>query len=111
MQNDRINRILGHVVFGVLLVFAVVWAYARVFYIDSAYQLFDIINTGTFSVNDGRYAMVISQLLPLLCLKLHLPLPVIAVAYSLSFVLLDLKLLYLLVNWISYYHVDLIYLI
>lgn len=99
MQNDRINRILGHVVFGVLLVFAVVWAYARVFYIDSAYQLFDIINTGTFSVNDGRYAMVISQLLPLLCLKLHLPLPVIAVAYSLSFVLLA-YICYLLVQYV-----------
>lgn len=83
---DKWSQIIAHAAFGLLLVFSLVWMYARVFYIDSAYQLFTLINSGTFSVNDGRYAMVLSQLLPLLCLKLHLPLSVIVAAYSLSFV-------------------------
>ena len=99
MQTDRISRIIGLAAFGVLTLFSVLWAYARVFYIDSAYQLFDLINTGTFSVNDGRYAMVLSQLLPLLCLKLHLPLAVIVAAYSLAFVLLALAC-YLMVQYV-----------
>lgn len=99
IKIDKMLRVAGHVVFGLLIVFSIVWAYARVFYIDSAYQLFSMINTGTFSVNDGRYAMVLSQLLPLLCLKLHLPLPFIVVAYSLSFVLMA-YLCYLLLLYV-----------
>lgn len=99
MQTDRFNRITGLAAFGVLAIFSLVWMCARVFYIDSAYQLFDLINTGTFSVNDGRFAMVVPELLPLLFLKLHLPLPAIVAAYSLSFVLLAFAC-YLIVQYV-----------
>ncbi len=88
METDRIYRLLGHLSFLILFAFASIWAAARVCYTDSAYQLFDLVQTGTFSVNDGRFSMVVSELLPLLCLKLHLPLGCVVTAYSLSFLLM-----------------------
>ena len=94
-MNDRqLHRIrtgyslLGHLAFLTMLVFSLVWMFPRVCYMDSAYQLFDLINSGHFTINDGRRSMVVSELLPLLFLKLHLPLSWIIAAYSASFVLM-----------------------
>lgn len=88
MGNRLGYRVLGHLSFLAMLVFSLVWMFSRVCYTDSAYQLFDLINTGIFSINDGRRSMVVSELLPLLFIKLHLPLPSVIASYSLSFVLM-----------------------
>ena len=94
MNDSQLCRIrtgyclLGHLTFLTMLVFSLVWMFPRVCYIDSAYQLFDLINSGHFTINDGRRSMVVSELLPLLFLKLHLPLSWIIAAYSASFVLM-----------------------
>lgn len=94
-MNDRqLRRIrtgyvyLGHLTFLTMLVFSLVWMFPRVCYMDSAYQVFDLINSGHFTINDGRRSMVVSELLPLLFLKLHLPLSWIIAAYSVSFALM-----------------------
>ena len=94
-MNDRqLRRIrtgyvyLGHLTFLTMLVFSLVWMFPRVCYMDSAFQVFDLINSGHFTINDGRRSMVVSELLPLLFLKLHLPLSGIIAAYSVSFVLI-----------------------
>ena len=79
---------IGHATFLTMLVFSIVWMFPRVCYMDSAYQVFDLVNSGRFTVNDGRWSMVVSELLPLLFLKLHLPLSCIIAAYSVSFVLM-----------------------
>jgi hypothetical protein len=88
MQIPKQYRLLGHISLLTMLLFSVVWVYSRVCMTDSAYQVFDLINSGFFTVNDGRYSMVVSELLPLLCLRLHAPLGCILIAYSVSFVLL-----------------------
>ena len=88
-MNDRqLHRIrtgyslLGHLAFLTMLVFSLVWMFPRVCCMDSAYQVFDLVNSGHFTINDGRRSMVVSELLPLLFLKLHMPLLWIVAAYS-----------------------------
>lgn len=101
-MNKRYYSILGHGIFIVAIVFAVVWVYARVLYIDSAYQILKIINTNCFAVNDGRYSMILPEILPLLCCRLNMPLPVVLTAYSLSYVILA----YILYNLTLYLFKD-----
>lgn len=77
-------RLAGHAGFAVLLVLSVVLAQERVLFVDSAAQLFEMIQRGTFVIYDHRYTMAVTQLLPLLGIKLGLPMPVLVILYSLS---------------------------
>ena len=92
-------RWIGHFSFGVCLIFSIVWMYARVCNIDGAYQIFQMINSESFSINDGRYGMFLSQLLPLVAIRLHWPLYVVMLLYSVSFVLMA-YLLYLIAIYV-----------
>lgn len=88
MRFFKTYTLTGHIAFGVLFLLALWFAEERVLLTDSAYQLFDDINSGGMLVNDNRFSMVLSQLLPWLMIKLHLPLKLIIIGYSLSFLLL-----------------------
>jgi len=79
---------LGHVFFVILIIYSIYYYLPRVLYIDSAYQVFNLINTGTFAINIERYSMVFSQLIPLLFIKLGFGLKAVVIAYSVSFILL-----------------------
>lgn len=60
----------------------------RVFYSDSAYYLFQIIQKGGFHVEHGRYGAIPGQLLPLLGVKAGLGIGTVALLYSVSVPLL-----------------------
>lgn len=91
-------RLAGHIGFLVLMVLSVVLANERVLFIDSAAQLFEMIQRGTFVIYDHRYTMAVTQLLPLLGIKLGLPLPLLVVLYSVAAPLLG----YLAFLWLTY---------
>ena len=78
--------IAGHLALLAMLALALWFAEERVLLIDSAYQLFHDINHESMLINDNRFSMVLSQLLPWLLIKLHVPLRWLIVAYSASFV-------------------------
>lgn len=78
------GRLIGHIGFLLLLVMSVVLAKERVLFVDSAAQLFELIQRGTFVIYDHRYTMAVTQLLPLAGIKLGLPMPMLVVLYSLS---------------------------
>lgn len=78
----------GHLVLLTLLGLALWFAEERVLLIDSAYQLFYDINHVSILINDNRFSMVLSQLLPWLLIKLHVPLRWVIVAYSAGFILI-----------------------
>lgn len=80
--------LLGHLTLLAILFLSVWFAEERVLLTDSAYQLFFDINNGGMLINDHRYSMVLSQLLPWLLIKLHVPLKWLIVAYSVSFILI-----------------------
>ena len=79
--------IMGHLTFVALLIYSVLFYKERVLHMDSAYQVFQNLNFGML-INDGRYGMFLSQLLPLLLVKLHAPLQLVLCSYSVSFVLI-----------------------
>lgn len=85
--TDDKYLLIGHLCFGVLLVLAVVFANVRVLLTDSAYQVFYDINHFGVLINDSRYSMVFTQILPWIAIHLHAPLQLVIIAYSISFIL------------------------
>lgn len=79
--------LLGHFCFLVLLILAAKYANVRVLLTDSAYQLFYDINHPGMLINDSRYSMVLTQILPWIAIHLHLPLKLVVISYSVSFIL------------------------
>ena len=87
-------RLSGHLFFGIFLVFSVLFYLERTVFLDGAYYLFDIIQSGTPNIS-GRYSALLTQILPWLAILLGLPLKVVLLLYSISFTLV-FYLIYLL---------------
>ena len=87
MIKGRTYNLFGHFSFLLLFGFAINYVLERNLYADSAAYIFQIVNTQSFAPQHGRYAAIITQLLPLLAVKLGLPLKVVLMSYSISFIL------------------------
>ena len=81
-------RLLGHLSF-VILLFASVYFYKeRIFFADSAFQFFKIINFGKINVEAFRYGAILPELPVLFAMKLGIGLKLLTIIYSVSFVAL-----------------------
>ncbi|MBP3762824.1 MAG: hypothetical protein J6I49_02970 [Bacteroidales bacterium] len=98
-MNRKIPLLIGHVGFLMLIAISVLLANERSIFMDSAVQIFEMIQCDWYAVYDHRYTMVITQTLPLICIKLHLPLQVIIVSYSAAAPLLAYSI-YILITYI-----------
>lgn len=87
VASTRKYLILGHLCFLVLLILSAKYANVRVLLTDSAYQVFYDINHPGMLINDSRYSMVLTQILPWIAIHLHLPLKLVIISYSVSFIL------------------------
>jgi hypothetical protein len=76
--------ILGHLSFFVLFIFAFIFANERVLFVDSGAQVFEFIRDEGFEIYVKRYSMYLFQMLPVLAVKLHLPVSVVIYSYSFS---------------------------
>ena len=76
--------ITGHISFFVLIALSVIFANERVIYIDSAAQLFEMIQRDGFAVYDHRMTMLITQSLPLLFIWMGAGLQSVIIAYSVA---------------------------
>ena len=94
----RKYEIIGHLVFLLLGIMAIVFAKERVFFSDSAYQVYTMVKDQTFSISVDRYSMYLSQLLPFFLIKLNAPLWLIVYSYSISFILI-FYILWLIVTY------------
>lgn len=70
-----------------LVLLSIVFYKQRVIMYDSSFYLFDMLETKWFCIQHYRFAAFISQCIPLLFIKIGLPLKWIAVAYSVNLVL------------------------
>ena len=91
----NLNRLLT-AVFLVLLAGAFYFSYERILFSDAAFILTRIINSGSLQIQEHRYGSFVTQSFPLISSKLHLPLPVVVVLYSISFNLFYLAVVLLL---------------
>ena len=79
---------------------AIVFYKERVFYIDSAAQLFEMLLSGNLEIYVSRYSMFLNQLLPLGLIKLHAPISIVAIGYSVSMPIITATASYLcLFRW------------
>ncbi|MGZ5286793.1 MAG: hypothetical protein ACXWB9_06400 [Flavisolibacter sp.] len=80
----NLNRLIT-ALFLVLLAGAFYFSLERILFSDAAFILTRIINSGSLQIQEHRYGSFITQTFPLLASRLHLPLPVVVVLYSISF--------------------------
>jgi len=68
-----------------LLIGSIIYYKERVLFGDGSFMLFNIINLGQLNVQWGRYGATVSQFLPLLAVKMSLPITIVALFYSVGF--------------------------
>lgn len=86
----------------VLLIGSLVWYHERMF-ADTGYIAFSIINYKRLYIQNERWGSFITQGVPLICTKLHLPLQAILMAYSMSFNLFYFLVAGTLIKWLRQY--------
>ncbi|MEN0006569.1 MAG: hypothetical protein AAF798_20620 [Bacteroidota bacterium] len=89
---------LGYIALGGLLLLAFIFYQERTLFTDIPYQTVLMINEGKVQVQVFRFGAAIVQLLPLLAIKLELPISTILTLYSISFPLLYLFIFILIVH-------------
>lgn len=70
-----------------LIILAIVFYKERIIYADSAFHLFFLIKNGTFEIQAARFGTILTQLLPLIFVKLGAPLKIVVMSYSLNYIL------------------------
>jgi hypothetical protein len=87
MQNIDLRR-LGHIYFAFLFIASIAFYRERTLYMDCAYHVFNMINTKSFFIASQRYSVVIPEIVPLFLIKLKASLPLVLIAFSVSYILL-----------------------
>jgi hypothetical protein len=72
-------------IFLVLLAGSFIFAQERILFCDASFILTEILNDGSLHIQEHRYGAFITQIVPLLAGKAHLPLKDIILLYSISF--------------------------
>lgn len=76
---------VGIITYALLLLLAAVYYKERTVMLDSSYHLFHIVHHRSLAIQGNRFGAALTQVYPLLAVKMNLPLKIIAIAYSLSF--------------------------
>ena len=94
-------RKMGYLFWMVLLVFSVRYYEERVIFVDCAFQLFEVLNYGSFQIYASRFTSVLTQAVPLLFSKLGLPLHWSLISYSVGFIVLYGLIYHLIVRYLK----------
>ncbi|MEL6721549.1 MAG: hypothetical protein AAFP82_22820, partial [Bacteroidota bacterium] len=81
-------QVLGHIFFGILILWSIIFYKERMLHFDSAYYTFNLLYSQDFYIAHGRTISYASQLMPLLAMKLGWSLKAVLIVYSMSFMLL-----------------------
>jgi len=97
---DRSNplRYVGWFVFPALCVMAWVFYLERTVFLDAAFQSFTVITTNELAIQVGRFGAAVTQVFPLVAVRLGWSLEGVLRAYSMSFVIYPFVLFLLLVG-------------
>jgi len=94
-------RKMGYLFWMVLLIFSVLCYEERAIFMDGAFQLFEVLNYGSFQIYAYRFTSVLTQAVPLLFSKLGLPLQWSLLSYSVSFIILYGFIYHLIVRYLK----------
>jgi len=93
---DKHLKVLGNIVFLLLLLFSINFYQHRILNYDTSYQLTKIINREFFNIEAARYSTVFTQIIPLIGIWLGLPLKWVLYLFSISFILVYYFVYYLI---------------
>lgn len=97
-QTPLIRR-MGYLLWLIFGLLAIVFFKERAAFMDGAFQLVNLINTGEFSVHHYRLTNPLTQILAWLGVRFGLPLDYVMIGYSFNFILFHLFIYHLIVNW------------
>jgi len=100
LKSSRLKK-MGYLFWLVLLIFSILFYEERAIFIDGAFQLFEVLNYGSFQVYAFRFTSVLTQAVPLLISKLGLPLSWSLISYSVSFIVLYGFIYHLIVHYLK----------
>jgi hypothetical protein len=86
MKEIRLLKTIAHFVFLFLFVYAAYFYLVRL-YSDTSFFTFKILAFEKFNIEAGRYTSFLSQIIPLILIKLHAGLKTVLMGYSVSIVL------------------------
>ncbi len=89
------SLIFGTFTYVFFLFIAIYFFMERTAFIDIAFHLFSIFKDNDFAIQNNRFVAFITQLFPLLSFKLGIDLKYIAIFYSMSFVILNATIFYI----------------
>ncbi len=85
-KTDKFHDIIGHVLFAVLALLALLFSWERL-YVDAGYYLMRVINQESFWIEHQRLILIFPEWLPLLGVYLSLPIKWLVALYSIGHVL------------------------
>ena len=97
-QTPTIRR-MGYAVWFILGLLSIIFFKERAAFMDGAFQLVNLINTGEFSIHHYRLTNPLTQIFAWLGVQLGLPLKYVMIGYSFNFILFHLFIYHLIVNW------------
>jgi len=92
-------RWMGYAVWLCMFVMSIVFYKERATFMDGGFQLFDLINTERPSIHHYRLTNPLTQVLPLIGIKVGLSLKAVMVLYSINFIAFQAGLYTLIVRW------------
>ena len=84
MAKLNIYRLAGHLTFLVLFILSSLFYLERTIFIDAAYQTFNLIQAKGFQTYAGRFGVVLSEIIPLIAIKLGMGLEQILFIVSIT---------------------------
>ena len=88
IEDTNFYTRVGHLHFWILIISSVVFYKERVCLLENTMFFWNIIGVKTFDIYFNRYSAVLTQILPLMSIKLTEPLCITLIAYSVSFPLI-----------------------
>ncbi|HEB61575.1 MAG TPA: hypothetical protein ENI82_00335, partial [Bacteroidetes bacterium] len=101
MNRNKGIIISGLLAFGSLFILSVIYYKERIIFLDPVFQLAYMIRDGGFAIQVNRFAAVITKIFPYLAIKLSLPLNIITLIYSMSFVLYNFIIFIVIAKFIK----------
>lgn len=110
-MTKRKILLIGVIIFISLFILSVVFYKERICFSDASFHLFHIVKDQGFAIQRFRFVAFFTQIFPLIGIKLGASLPLIAVLYSSSFVLLSFISFLVILLWLENKRVSIAYLI
>jgi hypothetical protein len=99
--KDSEFKFLGYLSFALLFLASIYFYKERIFFADSAFQFFKIINFEKINVEAFRYGAILPEFPVLLAMKLGVNLKLLTITYSASFILLYFIIFLLCVKFLK----------